>query len=506
MIGIGIGSRLAVVLAFLLQAAPSTLPPALRGLSVAADEGPAVAHLAAADVARADRRAAVAQLDAALALLPHATPLRWATQCMRAAYAVTDAEAAGDECLRHFPDQPAVLAARANAAFEAGESGTGARLMATLLRAHPETGVRFPASAVDGWLRQLDYDRLAGERSALVAALAGSRYGATEPGARATVLREAALDRLGQNDPAAAQVLADQILDPGDLLKMLVDRRYAALWPAITASAGPGLEGARERFVAVSRAAYEARPDDSGRRMLAGVLERTGHADEALALLRSMLAQSGGDGWYRASAAVRMSKLLAQAGGSDAEAVLAPMRAELADGADADHPERGNIVPNLALAQIALRRPTDAIATLDRYPLNKVESPAAGAFIIAIRACALHRLGRADDASPLVATVMGDYARNTVAGRIVIDCTGDSEARARAWIANVRDPRLRTDALLAMVRARQVADPTADPLDPNRDALHAIAGRADVAAAFATFGQMPGTDYAAAVAEWRRRR
>lgn len=512
-------AALAAALAVLAQAATPAPPAApdartFHGAPVAADEAAGLAHLRAAERAAAapapDRTAAAAaELDAALAALPRDTPLRWATQCLRASAGVGDEQAAGDECLRHYPDQPGVLMRRALAAFVTGESGTGATLVATVLRRHPEIGERLEPATTDGWLRQLDYDRLAGERAALVAALAGSRFGADDPGARSAVLREAALDRLATDDATGARTLADQVLDPADLLQMLVDRRYAALWPAVAAAAGPGLEGARERFVATARAAYEARPDAGRRRMLAGVLERTGHADEALAALRATLAEPAGPGrddWYHASAAVRVPHLLARAGGGDADALLAPMRAELAGGTVADHPELGNVVPNLALAQIALGRPADALATLDRYPLGTVESPAAGAFVLAIRACALHRLGREAEAGPLLVEVAGAFASNAEANTIATNCAGDADARARAWIARVRDPGQRAVALVAMARARQPVDPTADPLDPGRDALRPVAARRDVAAAFAAFGRAPGPGYAAALGQWRARR
>lgn len=507
---------LAAALAMLAQAATPAPPAAtdartFHGAPVAADEAAGLAHLRAAERAAAapapDGAALAAELDAALAALPRDTPLRWATQCLRASAGVGDAQAAGDECLRHYPDQRGVLMRRALAAFDAGEPGTGATLVANALRGHPEIAERLEPSTTDGWLRQLDYAGLAGERSVLVAALAQSRFGASDPGARSTMLREAALDRLARGDATGAQALADQVIDPGDLLDMLVDRRYAALWPAVAASAGPGLEGARERFVATARAAYEAHPDAGRRRMLAGILDRTGHADEAIALLRATLAEPAGPGrddWYRAAAAVRLPHLLARAGGSDADALLAPMRAELAGGgAVADHPELGNVVPNLALAQIALGRPADGLATLDRYPLGQVESPAAGAFVLAIRACALHRLGRDAEAAPLLAQVAGAFAGNAQANMIAVDCTGDADARARAWIARVGDPRLRGSALEAMARARLPVDPTADPLDVAPEPLRAVARRADVAAAFATFGRSPGPGYAAALGQWR---
>ena len=84
---------------------------------------------------------------------------------------------------------------------------------------------------------------------------------------------------------AAAADLLPSIAQPTLIEDMLIQKRFAALWPRLTELAGPHLGEVRERSVAVVERAYSEQPDDH--RLLqyyANALRRAGHLEDAVKL------------------------------------------------------------------------------------------------------------------------------------------------------------------------------------------------------------------------------
>lgn len=452
-----------------------------------------------------------ASLDTALYLLPKPTPFRGAVQCVRGATLLSadvmvnkaSGSAAIDECYRANPDVPLAQRMRADTAFLNGDYRTGATLLARAVRAEPRLAQGLNDGQLDTVFRQLGYAGANAERRALVVALAGTDAARDNAARYSGWVRASVLDRVEKGDVAGAGALLPYVVDPGDALTMLVDRRYEALWPRIDEWAGGDLTRQRDAMVLSARGAYAAGPGLLRARALAEVLARTGHADEAVTVLAQAVEAFGAprDDYDYARGVVKLSGVTAAAGERDAKRILAPMRAALAGGVAG--PMLINVVPNLAIVQVALGAPSDAIATLDRYPIDatKVENAQAYGYFVAIRGCAEARLGREAKAQAALTTVTRDYAANVGAVDLATGCIGDGAQVLARWIARVDDPDTRSGALLAMYGAQAGIDD--DPLSVTDRALRAIATRAEVTAKLAQYGRAPAAGYLPAMRGWR---
>lgn len=474
------------------------------------EERIALPHVA--DAVRAATPAARrASLDTALYLLPKPTRFRGAVQCVRGATLLSadvvvnkaSGSAAIDECYRLNPDVPLAQRMRADTAFLNGDYKTGATLLASAVRAEPRLAQGLKEDQLDSVFRQLGYAGANAERGALVVALAGTDAARDNPARYSGWVRADVLDRVEKGDLAGAGALLPYIVDPGDALTMIVDRRYEPLWPRIDEWAGGDLARQRDAMVLAARAAYASGPGLLRARGLADVLARTGHADEAVTVLAQAVAAFGAprDDYDYARGVVKLSGVTSAAGERDAKRILAPMRAALAGGMAG--PMLVNVVPNLAIDQIALGQPADAIATLDRYPVDagRVEQPQAFGYFVAIRGCAQARLGHAAKAKAALAAVTRDYAANVGAVDLATGCIGDDAQVLARWIARVDDPDTRSGALLAMYGARAGIDD--DPLSVTDASLRAISSRAAVTAKLARYGRAPAAGYLPAMRGWR---
>lgn len=507
-------AALLVLQALALGQAPGLAAvPGFERSPPAAEERIALPHVADA-LRAASPVARRVSLDTALYLLPRPTRFRGAVQCVRgSALLSADAvanRAAGtaaiDECYRLNPDVPLAQRMRADVAFMNEDFRTGATLLTKALRAEPGLARGLGDDQLDSVFRRLGYAGAIAERRELVVALSGTDAARDNVARYSGWVRAAVLDRVERGDLSGAATLLPYVADPADGLTMLVDRRYAPLWPRIDEWAGGTLERQRDAMVEAARAAYAADRGLKRARGLAEVLARTGHAPEAATMLAQAVAAFGAprDDYDYARAVVKLAGVTALAGERDAGRILAPLRAGLAKGVTG--PMLVNIVPNLAVVQIALGRPADAIATLDRYPSDpaKVEQPQAFGYFVAIRGCAERRLGRAAQATAALDTVTRDYAANVGAVDLATGCIGSEAQVLTRWLARVDDPETRSGALLAMYGAQAGIDD--DPLSVTQQGLRAIAARAEVAAGLARYGRAPAASYLPAMRGWRAAR
>jgi tetratricopeptide (TPR) repeat protein len=104
---------------------------------------------------------------------------------------------------------------------------------------------------------------------------------------------EAAGILLKRGDVDGAAELLKDIDEPTVVEDMLIQRRYAALWPRLEELAGPHLERIRSRSVAAAERAYELAPDDHEKLAdLANALRQAGRLDDAIALRSKIPATS----------------------------------------------------------------------------------------------------------------------------------------------------------------------------------------------------------------------
>ena len=141
---------------------------------------------------------------------------------------------------------------------------------------------------------------------------------------------------------------------------------------------------------------------------------------------------------------------------------------------------------NLAEAQLAAGRPTDALGTLARLEgAKKRASPYGAMQIVSDRGCARARLGRANDAAADLATARAHVADAPEALTRLLLCLGDMDGAAQAMIARLGDRDQRIDALRDL---SEFARPSTPPDDPTELRLIELKARPDVKAAAAQAG------------------
>lgn len=451
----------------------------------------------------------LALLDQALVLLPQPTPLRGRALCARAATLqqlgrAADARDGFEQCRQLRPDDPQLLVVLAFSALERSRPADAAALVARAAEIDPGALERVPVSAMAGIFRQLRYQRQDGTADRLIERLVTAGYGRDDPEAFSGFVLVAVQSRLAAGDTAGAVRLLPTVLAPTVGVRLLIDRRAEPIWPALERWAGADLAAQRRALREGARASYALDPSPEHRLAYAEALAATGHRGEAVGLLDDWLATPAGtdDAWNRTSAVIKIGRWLAADGRADEG--IARMRAAL-DG-PAGHDASGlNIVPNLAIQLLLHARPAEALALLDaRTPAaGEVENPAALGYFVALRACALHEVGRAPDAAAELARLRLLYASAAPAVDMAMGCAASSDEAAAYWIQRVTDPVRRDDALIALATARARRERGRPPASLDEAGMRHVLGRADVAQAYARFARDVPPAYLPALDDWQ---
>ncbi|MGY2733490.1 hypothetical protein [Sphingomonas sp. UYP23] len=444
-------------------------------------------------------------LDRALTLLPQPTTLRGHVLCGRAAllsqlHREDEARVGFDQCRQLLPDDPNVLLpiafdeSRRKRPVEAAElTIRAARLKAPGLD-------HIDADVMATVLRQLAYVGKGDLGETMIDALVAAGYPRDNPVAFSQYAQTAILYRLRSGDWATATQLLPSVLSPRAGVAMLVDRRYAPIWPAIAGWAGTDLAVQRSALLAGARATFEMHETPETRLAYAQALVDTGHRGEAIALIDQWLHTeiAAEKMWVRSMALLRMGRWLAEQG-ERAEGIRR-MRAAV------DAPEQlesgiENIVPNLVMQVLLAQDFTGAIELLDRHPptADKLESPVAAGYFVALRACALQGLGKQDQAKAQLKRLQTVYPSAKAAEDYAVACVAPIDDQARHWIRAARDPDMRTEALVALETARYRAKKGLPALSLTEQMLRRIAPRADVQRTFAEFGRPLPSSYAPAL-------
>lgn len=294
----------------------------------------------------------------------------------------------------------------------------------------------------------------------------------------------------------ARRVLAD-VINPVVLVRLGIDRRFAALWPDIEKRLGPGADIADAAFTDAAKQRFDTAPESNIARMgYAEALNVASREPEAIKLL-DPAARTADELAKLSDREIWMVNLHAQLLGDagDVDGALARLAALNATGPNGRPDMIGTIVSEVLLAQ-SLGRPKLALA-LAEAASDKL--PAASAYgrlyIDQVRTCALADLGRKDEAVAAAAALIATPETNEDAYLAAMICLGRTDAAAAAIIRRLADPVDRT-AMLFELQPFLITDrPT--PRDVHsRTALRALKARPDVKAAYLKAGR----DLPAAVA------
>lgn len=443
--------------------------------------------------------------DRALTLLPQPTPLRGHVLCGRAAllsglHREDEARAGFDQCLQLLPDDPDVLLGIASYQTIQKRPVDAAQLIIRAARLKAPGVDHIDTDVMASLLRQLTYAGKSDLGDTMIDALVAAGYPRDNPGVFSHYVRTAILYRLRIGDVAAATQLLPSVLSPHAGIEMLIDRRYAPLWSEIAAWAGSDLSIQRGALLAAARASFEMRETAETRLAYAQALVDTGHRDEAITLIDAWLHtdDASKDMWVRSMAVLKQGRWLAEQG--ERSEGIRRMRAAV------DAPEQSdsgveNIVPNLVMQLLLAQDFDEAIELLDRHPptADKLESPVAASYFVALRACALQGLGKHNQAAAQLAQLRALYPSATTAEGYAVACVASLDEQARYWISTLHDTDARTTALVALETARYRAKKALPALTLTEQMLRAIAPRADVKRAFAEFGRALPDSYAPAL-------
>lgn len=290
-------------------------------------------------------------------------------------------------------------------------------------------------------------------------------------------------------DRTHAWRVASRVTEPGELLRMSLDKRYDAIVAVdperfdIPASAEAELMRAQDLLARNPR-------DGTAVSHVLGLLRMLGRQQAALDLVDKTLAIEGavlsyrGDdhrNWLLNDRALVLLEL-----GRFDDAVAAMENA-------ANLSERGgpNVSQTINLAgfQVATGRFEAALKTLasGEQSMQANVTPYGRMWIAAERACAYQGLGRKDEAARAVAATAAQAKDNHGAHAKALLCVGDLDGAAAAYKARLADAGTRAAALTQLSRFLQ---PPLTPFDAEMHRrLETLRSRADIQAAVAEVGR-----------------
>lgn len=249
---------------------------------------------------------------------------------------------------------------------------------------------------------------------------------------------EAAGILLKRGDVAGAVDLLKDIDEPTLVEDMLIDRRYAPLWPRLEEIAGPHLQKVRARLVADAQRAHDLAPDDHEKLAdLANALRHSGRLDDAVAL-RSYIPSTGAEmakadeqmGWLvnNVSYALRASGR-----GDEADRLF-----ELLNNASMPAETwRVSMKINRLEFLVSDGKFDRALPLIE--PTAKAQgSPYADQLVRRLRYCTLSGLGRKDDAAKYLKDLLA-YAKDAPGPTIdALLCAGNVDEAERLALATLR--------------------------------------------------------------------
>ena len=296
--------------------------------------------------------------------------------------------------------------------------------------------------------------------------------------------------------PDEARTVLAGVLNPVVLVRLGIDRRLAALWPAIETRLGPGADTADAAYVAAAKTRFDKTP--------ASLIARLGYAEalniasrepEATRLLdvaktpEELARLTDSEIWL-----VHLhAQLLGDAGEVDgALARLAALNATPPNG-------RPDMIATIVSEVLMAQRLGRAQITLTLADAARAKLPEKGEtarlYLNQAQACALAALGRKDEALTAAAALIAAPATNGDAYLTAMICLGRNDAAAAAIIRRLGDPAERTGMLFDL-QPFLINDRPGAVDASGRAGMRALKARPDVKAAFLKAGR----DLPAAVA------
>ncbi|WP_164157242.1 hypothetical protein [Sandarakinorhabdus rubra] len=298
----------------------------------------------------------------------------------------------------------------------------------------------------------------------------------------------AGLAQRGRLDEAAPVIAS--LLNPVSLVRLGIDRRYAALWPSLEQRLGPGADTADAAFIAAAEAELAKAPQSLvARSGVAEALNIASKEPEALARIKdigttpeALAKMSDRELWIINQKAA----LMVDAG--DVEGALAALDAVVALPGE---PRANALAFRIIAADMAAEagRHDEALRRVKDVPAASLNEYGRVA-LAAIQACALVRSGKPAEATSAAAALPAGWVKdgNNRATQAALACLGRTDAAAAILIRRLEDAGSRDDALFEL-QPFLLADRPNAPDRMSKVVLRALKARADVKAAFLKWGR-----------------
>jgi tetratricopeptide (TPR) repeat protein len=388
-------------------------------------ERPALRRLAAMVTGRYAAPAdPLPELDRMLGYAGEPTPLRGFIQYLRAYqlfYANRGREAgqAIDESIRLLPAYtgPLMLGASIEAFNDRPAKGVDYLLRAIALA--PEDAREVDDFNLDNLVARLNQHHEGRRLELLAERLFAIGWQGDDLVLRSSIAQGLIRARVRAGDIAGARAVLPNLVLPDDARALLVMNEYRAIWPDIEAWTGPRQSRQWETYLRESGARWHASGDPETASPYVRALRRAGHyrtivRDMLPALMRQLDRLRDYD---KVWAVAPVADALAQLGRWDeAEALFAHALRIWPLGSDAN---ALNITANQARFRLSRGDWTGALSTIEATLADVPRwggevSPAPLAAMHLVRACALHRLGRGDEALSSIAIVVQAASLETV--------------------------------------------------------------------------------------------
>jgi tetratricopeptide (TPR) repeat protein len=463
------------------------------------EEQPQMAAMvqALAGINEQDPKAALPILDRALAALPKPTLLRGVLQVYRATALdgmnrTGEAIAAIDEAVRLLPDYSGPLMVASNIHLYSNNAGLAADDLLRASEIDPDAVRLVDDYEVSSLMLRLDSVR-DGKRVQRL----GDRLldlGWTGAGVRSrSQLAKAAIQRaVADGDLPRARKLIPSLLDPEASYEFLSINIYKPIWADLEKWGGPRLETQWRMYLDEARHRWEAGNDLERGSDYTAALSAAGALDRLIAGFLPLFdtPRDAENDWPMLFMASKLSAAL-MSKGRVADAVALYDRAEktwpLGSSANAL-----NIAANRASALLNSDRPAEALNQIDlavedsrRWPGQINADAIVGMHFV--RACALHALGR-DNEAAVSASIAAPAGHAQLEASIAL-CMGDPAAARAALIKGFGHPGERASLIMYMQPDGQKAPPTVYGR-AQREAIDALRRDPQVLAALAPYGRI----------------
>lgn len=345
---------------------------------------------------------------------------------------------------RHYPGLGLVFAERLKDGAEALER----------LRLIVEAGelADFPTELVYAGVRTLRSDGLTDELDELGSELTSSSdFADLDPELQSLFASGAIRHGFKIGDLSRLAELLRYDSNPSSYLSMLSDREYEAAWPQIEERAGDNLAKVAEAYVRLTAERLAEVPEDRDRlSRYAYALLYAGRFQEAIDVARNWRPQRDnlqgleeGEGW---SLNIEAYALDALGRRSEADAVFDQLVTLPAD----EYPWVVNFVINRASRLVGQERWEQGLdaTELARSVADKHGTTYARMLVARDRACALHRLGRSEDASREADFLVENFDHSAAIATTGLMCVG-REREAEGMIAAALSDPVAREALVS---------------------------------------------------------